>query len=54
MSKQNAKNGLSHNDCSDKNCVCGGHSQRDVKKNLNHNSTKTKLLRRITRKILNK
>lgn len=36
---------------SDKDCVCGGHSRKDVKKNLNHNSTKVKYNRRIARKF---
>jgi hypothetical protein len=30
-------------DHSNKDCCCGGHSSKDVKKNLNHNSTKLKL-----------
>lgn len=36
---------------SDKNCVCGGHSSRDVKKKRKHNSTKRKLKIRIARKF---
>ena len=32
---------------SDKDCVCGGHSANDVKKNLNHHST---LMRHLIRK----
>lgn len=37
---------------SKKDCVCGGHSAKDVKKNKNHNSTRTKLNRRKMRKFL--
>lgn len=39
---------------SDKLCVCGGHSRKDVKKNKNHNSTKIKLQRKEVREVLNK
>lgn len=41
-------------DHSDKMCVCGGHSRKDVKKNKNHNSTKRKLSVRKTKQTLNK
>ena len=37
---------------SKKDCVCGGHSHKDVKKNKKHNSTKKKLQRREVRKYL--
>ena len=40
-------------DCSDKLCCCGGHSHKDVKKNLNHNSTHKKYSYRLSR-IFNK
>lgn len=36
---------------SDKDCVCGGHSHKDVKKNLNHHSTKMKLQYRKSKKL---
>lgn len=41
-------------DCghSKKDCCCGGHSANDVKKNLNHNSTKKKLNIRKSRKSI--
>ena len=37
-------------DRSRKLCCCGGHSNKDVKKNLNHNGTKQKYLIRLARK----
>lgn len=39
-------------DHSNKSCVCGGHSTKDVKKNKNHNSTKQKLARKEVREYL--
>lgn len=36
---------------SDKDCVCGNHSARDVKKNKHHNSTASKLSVRKTRRV---
>ena len=38
---------------SNKICVCGGHNNKNHKKNKHHNSTKIKLLRRKLRKFLN-
>lgn len=38
---------------SDKDCCCGGHSTKDVKKNKNHNATKKRLGIRMVRKFLN-
>ena len=35
---------------SKKYCICGGHSHKDVKKNLNHHSTKMRLKYRRARK----
>ena len=36
---------------SDKDCVCGGHSANDVKKNLNHHGTRQKALTREARRV---
>jgi hypothetical protein len=36
-------------DCSDKMCNCGCHSAKNVKKNLNNNSTKQKYKHRLGR-----
>lgn len=36
-------------DCSDKVCVCGGHSAHDAKKNKGHHSTKVRILMRKRR-----
>jgi len=38
-------------DRSDKECVCGGHSFKDVKKNKNHNTTKSRLSNKANRKF---
>lgn len=35
---------------SKKYCICGGHSTRDVKKNLNHHSTKMRYLYKLSRR----
>jgi hypothetical protein len=35
--------GRNQNDRSRKLCVCGGHNASNVKRNLHHNSTKSKL-----------
>lgn len=40
----------SHN--SSKFCICGGHSAHDIKKNRNHNSTKSKLQHRRERRAI--
>lgn len=34
---------------SNKFCLCGGHSAKDVKKNLHHNSTKKRYQHKISR-----
>ena len=34
---------------SNKFCLCGGHSAKDVKKNLHHNSTRKKYNHRVER-----
>lgn len=43
---------------SNKDCWCGGHNHKNVKKNKNHNSTKRKLsiknIRRWLRKVYDK
>ena len=40
--------------CSDKDCCCGGHSHKDVKKNRHHHSTKMREAYKILRSIKNK
>lgn len=35
---------------SKKDCVCGSHSAKDIKKNTNHNSTKKRLQYRTSKK----
>ena len=34
-----------------KHCICGGHSAKDVKKNLNHNSTLKRFWIRLERRF---
>lgn len=41
-------------DRSKKDCTCGGHNASNVSRNLNHNSTKARLLIRLSRKLIPK